>query len=192
MGETGGVLDIGVTEVHVDDAAADRSPNLQPGTYYRVSVHDTGTGMPAQLLERIFEPFFTTKPRGQGTGLGLSVVHGIVKGHHGAIVVDSAPGQGSTFHVYLPIASGDAAGTAGAAPQALRGEGQSILYVDDEESLVYLITRVLERLGYRVSGFIDAHAALAAFQADPGAYDTVVTDLSMPGMSGAELSKQIL
>jgi CheY-like chemotaxis protein len=148
--------------------------------------------MSAAVLDRIFEPFFTTKPRGQGTGLGLAVVHGIVRAHDGAIDVSSTPGGGSTFDVYFPAVSGDALVAAAPDRQLQRGAGQQILYVDDEESLVYLITRVLERLGYRVTGFTDAEAALAAFRAAPHAFDALVTDLSMPGLSGIELSKRVL
>src|SRR5690606_7821402 len=143
------------------------------------------------ILERIFEPFFTTKPRGQGTGLGLAVVDGIVKSHRGAIDVDTALGAGSAFHVYLPVHEGEVV-NAGGERRIERGEGRRVLYVDDEESLVYLITRVLTRLGYDVTGYTDPHVALQAFRSDPTRFDAVVTDLSMPGMSGAELAAEIL
>ena len=154
-------------------------------------MRDSGLGMDPSLVDRIFELFFTTKPRGQGTGLGLSVVHGIVKAHEGTITVQSREGEGSTFQVYLPAAKGRVK-TASQAAAVPRGEGQRILYVDDEEPLVYLVTRVLERLGYRVSGYCDASAALEHFLAGPDDYAAVVTDLSMPVLSGADLARRIL
>jgi CheY-like chemotaxis protein len=192
MGETGGTLLIELAPAAVDAEVARRSTDLRPGAYACISVQDTGVGMTPQVAERIFEPFFTTKPRGQGTGLGLSVVHGIMHAHGAAITVDTAPGKGSTFRVYLP-AIPTAAPDTPCEPSAVdRGAGQRILYVDDEEPLVYLLTRILERLGYAVTGFIDAHSALDAFKADPDAFDVVVTDLSMPGLSGHDLAREVL
>jgi PAS domain S-box-containing protein len=192
MGEAGGTLLIELSPVEVDAEVARRSTDLRPGAYARISVKDTGVGMSPQIAERIFEPFFTTKPRGQGTGLGLSVVHGIMRAHGAAITLDTEPDRGSTFHVYLPAIPATAA-VAPPAPAVIeRGEGQRILYVDDEEPLVYLLTRILERLGYAVTGFIDAQVALDAFKANPNAFDVVVTDLSMPGLSGHDLAREIL
>jgi CheY-like chemotaxis protein len=154
-------------------------------------VRDQGGGMTPLVLERIFEPFFTTKPRGQGTGLGLAVVHGIVKAHRGAIDVETKPGFGTAFHVYLPAHEGAVVTAPNKSPPD-KGAGQCVLYVDDEEPLVYLITRVLTRLGYEVVGFSDAYAALQAFRAAPDRFDAIVTDLSMPSMSGSELAAEIL
>ena len=192
MGEAGGTLDFDLARVVADENLLRSIPELQAGEYHRLSVTDTGIGMDPQVIERIFEPFFTTKPRGQGTGLGLAVVHGIVKAHRGAIRVISRLGAGSTFEVYLPtLAAGQEVATVAlCAPEY--GRGKRILYVDDEESLVYLLTRVLERLEYRVVGFTDAAAALAAFRAGADDYDAVVTDLSMPGMSGADFAREVL
>ncbi|HEY4368270.1 MAG TPA: PAS domain S-box protein [Steroidobacteraceae bacterium] len=192
MGENGGVLDIGLDRVEVDEELVRRCVELRPGIYSCITVHDTGIGMTPQVIERVFEPFFTTKPRGQGTGLGLSVVHGIVRAHGAAIVVESEPGAGSTFRVFLPSVATPATAVAVTVAPVSRGAGQHILYVDDEEPLVYLLTRILERLGYRVSGFTDPMRALAAFQSDPGAFHALVTDLSMPGLSGHDLAREIL
>jgi PAS domain S-box-containing protein len=192
MSDSGGTIDIDLEQLDLDDATEGPPNTLSPGRYYRIGVHDTGIGIRQEVIDRIFEPFFTTKPRGQGTGLGLSVVHGIIKAHGGAITVRSAPGAGSTFHVYLPVMSSEAQNGTAPLPPIPQGLGQSILYVDDEEPLVYLITRVLERLGYRVAGFTDANKALHAFETDPDAYEAVITDLSMPGMSGEELAKLVL
>jgi len=192
IGDDAGAVHIGLLQVDIDESLMRKLSLPRSGKYVRMTVRDTGAGMTPEVLERIFEPFFTTKPRGQGTGLGLSVVHGIVRSHEGAIEVASRPGSGSSFHVYLPVASGDAKAPAPGTQEPQRGAGQHILYLDDEESLVFLITRVLERLGYRVTGFTDAEAALAAFRAAPASFDAVVTDLSMPGLSGNDVAKQIL
>ena len=192
MGESSGTLTFGLTCASVNEEFARRTPELKVGQYHRICVSDTGTGMESAVLERIFEPFFTTKPRGQGTGLGLAVVHGIVKAHRGAIRATSTPGEGSTFEVYLPALARAAEPVPAVVQPPEPGLGKRILYVDDEESLVYLIKRVLERLDYRVVGFTDAAAALSAFQSRPSDYDAVVTDLSMPGMSGADFAREVL
>ena len=165
---------------------------LASGQYVRVTVSDNGAGMDRATLERIFDPFFTTKPAGQGTGLGLSVVHGIMRSHQGAISVESEPGGGSTFRLYFPAADEHAIATPDTQREAPRGAGQRILYVDDEESLVYLASRVLERLGYQVAGFTDPAKALQTFRQNPSGFDVVVTDLSMPGMSGFHLARALL
>ncbi len=191
MSDAAGALDVELDEVDLDSSQA-HAMHVPPTRYRRICVSDDGAGMPPEVIERVFEPFFTTKPRGQGAGLGLSVVHGIVKAHGGAIEVRSEPGKGSTFRVYLPAVEESLLGPLATPGAALRGQGQRILYVDDEEPLVYLMTRVLERLDYRVVGFVSASEALDAFRSTPGAFDVVVTDLSMPGMSGAEFAKHVL
>jgi len=168
-----------------------------PGLTVRVAVSDTGSGMDAAVLKRIFEPFFTTKPVGEGTGLGLSVVYGIVQSHGGAITVDSTPGRGTTFTLYLktaPVgagASADAAAATAAFPK-LRREGEAhILYLDDDEALVSLVTRLLKRSGYRVSGFGSPSVALSALKASPASFDLVITDFNMPEMSGLDVAREV-
>lgn len=159
---------------------------LPPGDYVCFEVRDTGDGMDARTRDRLFEPFFTTKGPGEGTGLGLATVHGIVHGHGGAIHVESAPGAGSAFTVYLPRH----AGVAAAAPlpaEAPPGGTERLLLVDDEPALVEVLGRSLERLGYAVTRFTDPEAAIAAFRAAPEKFDLVITDQTMPRMTGAEL-----
>jgi len=164
---------------------------LREGRYVRFAVSDDGSGMDAETLARIFDPFFTTKPVGSGTGLGLSTVHGIVKSHEGAISVYSALHQGTTFHVYFPAADPSALEYNPAKIEALQGHGERLLYLDDEPALVRLATRMLTRLGYEVEAHTDAAQALEAFRAAPHAFDAVVTDLSMPRMSGFDFARAL-
>ena len=164
---------------------------LRPGNFVYLSVSDTGIGMDAATRARIFEPFFTTKEPGKGTGLGLSVVHGIVQGHDGAIVVRSQPGEGTVFEIYFPAATAIEETAAAPAP-ALRGQGQHILFLDDEAPLVTLAQRLLERRGYRFTGFTRASEALRAFAEKPDEFQLVITDLSMPGASGLHFASDIL
>jgi PAS domain S-box-containing protein len=192
IGPRGGLIEFRLDAMHVSAGLASTSPGLREGHYTRLSVSDNGCGMDQATLERIFDPFFTTKPAGQGTGLGLSVVHGIMQSHGGAVTVYSQPGQGSTFRLYFPAAEGAVSTTAAPPPEAARGRGERVLYIDDEEALVFLATRLLERLGYTVTGYTDPAAALQAFRSHPGDFDVVVTDLSMPGMSGFELARELL
>jgi CheY-like chemotaxis protein len=148
--------------------------------------------MSREVMERIFEPFFSTKAPHVGTGLGLSVVRGILKNHDAAVSVYSQPGRGTRFHLYFPAVQAKAQAVTRVPSPAKRGRGEHVLYLDDEESLVALAKRMLERMGYRVSGFSDSGEALAAFAAAPNDYDLVLTDLSMPGMSGMEVSRRVL
>jgi PAS domain S-box-containing protein len=187
----------GLIEIRLDAAKltvddSDHSLNLPEGTYVRLYVSDNGCGMDRGTLDRIYDPFFTTKGPGEGTGLGLSVVHGIMKNHDGGIAVYSEPGRGTAFRLFFP-----AAGSAPAAAQESHSEVQRqrterILYVDDEEALVVLVTRTLQRLGYKVTGQTDPAKALELFRADPAQFDAVVTDLAMPQLSGFDLASQLL
>ncbi len=172
----------------VADGSARFPVGLAPGPYAVVSVEDDGVGMDAAVRERIFEPFFTTKGVGKGTGLGLAVVHGIVSEHRGAIRVDSTPGRGSVFHIYLPATAAPVAPVAPPSAAPSRGRGQRIFYVDDEESLLRAGERNLARWGYAPTTFARPEDALAALRADPRAADLVITDHNMPGMSGIELA----
>ena len=189
MRGAGGVLDVGLADVEVDAAEAARHPGLAPGRYLRLRVRDTGCGMPPEVVAHIFEPFYTTRAEGEGTGMGLAVVHGIVKRCRGAIVVESAPGRGSTFDVLLPVAP-CAAPAAPAASEAAPVGTERVLFVDDEPLVAGLAVDMLGQLGYRVRTFTDSRQALAAFEADPDAFDILVTDMTMPGMTGEELARR--
>ena len=188
-----GRIRIGLDDVMLDSANVLHPGGLPAGPYAHLWVSDTGIGMDAATRERIFEPFFTTKPVGQGTGLGLSVVHGILAAHHGAIEVDSAPGQGSTFHLYLPAVPVEAAAAAVRAPspEPVRGHGEHVLYVDDDETMVVMVEHILGRSGYRVSSFHDAHEAIEAVRENPGQFDFVVTDFNMPECSGLDVAQEL-
>lgn len=171
-----------------------RNPDLHEGRYVCLRVRDTGCGIDPSIADRIFEPFFSTKPIGEGSGLGLYVAHNIVRAHGGAVCVDSTVGAGSVFHIYLPAvsAAGHDASPAAVTPPPPRQANRHVFYVDDEEPLVFLTRRLLERFGYYVSGFTDAATALAAFAVDPGSVDLVITDYSMPGKCGTELAREML
>jgi PAS domain S-box-containing protein len=167
---------------------------LAPGDYVAVEVSDDGPGMDGATQSRIFEPFFTTKPVGQGTGLGLPVVHGVMRTHGGAIDVRSSPGQGCCFTLYFPVAQAPALAAAPAptpssapAPAPAGARTRRVAYVDDDQALVFLVQRLLRRRGYEVAGFTDPHEAIAQLRADPQRFDLLVTDYNMPGYSGVEL-----
>jgi PAS domain S-box-containing protein len=187
-----GRLEIGLTPYLVDEEFAASHPGLRPGPHLRLTVGDTGHGMDAETLKRIFDPFFTTKPSGEGTGLGLAVVHGIVKNLGGVIQVYSQPGRGAVFHVYLPAQAGAAEPPAEEATEPPRGKGEHVLFIDDEEAVCRLTRLTLERIGYRVTAVTNSLAALDLFRSQPGAFDVVLTDLTMPGMTGVDLALQIL
>ncbi|HET7105289.1 MAG TPA: PAS domain S-box protein [Candidatus Acidoferrum sp.] len=191
IGEKNGTIDIRLDamDVHADDRQA--AGKLEEGKYLRLFVSDDGCGMDRATMNRIFDPFFTTKKQGEGTGLGLSVVHGIVTTHGGAISVTSEPGEGTAFHLFFPIATEAVEALTEAPKESSQPRSEHILYVDDEEALVFLATRLLERRGYRVSGFTSAVTALNQFRESPLEFDAVVTDLSMPGMSGFDLTEGI-
>jgi len=176
------------------DAGCDRRPGgLPPGRYARLWVSDTGAGMDAATLRRIFEPFFTTRPVGQGVGLGLSAVHGIVSSHNGAITVDSTPGLGSTFNVYLPLLTEDseAPRPPETRPATPAGEVQHVLYVDDDETVMVLMDTLLQRAGYRVTCHSDPLAAVSEVRARPQAFDLVITDFNMPALTGLGLAADV-
>jgi CheY-like chemotaxis protein len=155
-------------------------------------MRDDGCGMDKATMERIFDPFFTTKPAELGTGLGLSVVHAIMKGHGGTVTVESELGMGSTFILYFPEAAETLEGSREEKRELPRGRGEHVLFIDDEEAIVDLAARMLERLGYDVTACTDPARALGMFQLRPRDFDAVVTDLAMPGMSGLELARDLL
>ncbi len=177
-------------DVADSDGVVAATSALPPGRYLRLAVEDHGVGIPENVRERIFDPFFTTKDVGVGTGLGLSLVHGIVMDLGGGIDVESAPGAGSTFTVYLPWSEARAPATA-VDETIAAGNGETILLVDDEEPLVRLGEEVLASLGYEPVGFTSSAAALTALRAEPERFDAVLSDESMPGMTGSELVREI-
>jgi PAS domain S-box-containing protein len=186
-----GWIDVSADVVESADIAPEVGADLRPGRYVRIRFRDDGCGIPADDLHRIFDPFFTTKGIGQGTGLGLSVVHGIMKAHDGAIAVTSEPGKGACFELYFPAAVDSAIAPPPSNAPAAVGNGQTILYVDDEEALVFLVRRLLERQGYRVVGHTDPEAALQELRSASRRFDVVVSDLAMPRMSGFDLARAV-
>ncbi len=154
-----------------------------PGEYVQLMVKDTGIGMSPDVMKRVFEPFFTTREVGKGTGMGLAVVYGIVKDLQGTITVESEPGKGSTFRVFLPKVKTEQKEEQPQTAQ-IPGGTERILFVDDEEMLVEWGQAVLERLGYSVTALTDATEALKTFSSDPSRFDLVITDQTMPGMTG--------
>ncbi|HUK24852.1 MAG TPA: response regulator [Terriglobales bacterium] len=191
IGEGRAQVEISAVTVQLNGNGAGLSAKLPPGRYVKLSVKDTGPGMDKHTLARVFEPFFTTKTQGRGTGMGLAVVHGIMKNHLGEVTAYSEVGKGSVFSLYFPAAEEAPAEPPAAAPSP-PGQGQHILYVDDEEPLVLLVTRTLQRLGYRVSGFTNPLHALQALREQPCGFHAIVTDLSMPQMSGTDFTHEAL
>ncbi|HOS96178.1 MAG TPA: PAS domain S-box protein [Deltaproteobacteria bacterium] len=192
MGKTGGILEVGLRRVHAEGGSELRDLDLVPGTYMRLEVRDTGHGMSPEVMSRIFDPYFTTKEVGRGTGLGLAVVHGIVKSHGGAITCESVPGEGTTFRVYFPEIESMEQASAPLSKGDLPTGTERILFVDDEQVLVNLARRMMESLGYTVFTRTSSIEALEFFRANPDKFDLVITDMTMPGMTGDMLTKKIL
>jgi len=191
MHEKGGTLCVSLTEVELGPDRAARDLDLKPGPYLKLTVSDTGQGMKPETMKRIFEPYFTTKATGEGTGMGLAVVHGIVASHGGVITVESEVDRGSTFDVYLPrLAAKVEEEVQEATP--LPGHKERILFVDDEELVAELGREMLQRLEYQVTVLTESLAALEAFRADPEGFDLVLTDQSMPHLNGFSLAREIL
>ena len=187
---TGGMLDLSLRAVDILGQDTQHHPEMNPGSYLRLSIGDNGCGIPPDMIGRIFEPYFTTKPTGEGTGLGLSTVHGIIKDHGGCIKVYSEVGVGTTFHAFLPAAE---TATEKAAQQAkqLPVGNECILLVDDEKALLDLGRNWLERLGYRVETRASSIDAIEAFRSNPEKYDLIISDVTMPKMTGDKLARQM-
>jgi PAS domain S-box-containing protein len=187
--EHGGVLRVVLERITLSEQLSLARGALAPGAYVRLSVADTGPGIPAAVLERVFDPFFTTKGVGEGTGLGLSLVHGIVTDLGGAIDVKTRAGEGTTFEIWLPITAEIGQPAAEAVRELPRGHGETVMIVDDERPLVELTEEILAELGYEPVGFDSSAAALAAFRAAPERYDLILTDEAMPDLIGTELAR---
>ena len=189
IGNQHGVITLALDVVSVSDDSP--RTDLPPGRYACIAISDTGHGMDRQTLDRAFEPFFTTKGPGVGTGLGLAVVHGIVRNHDGVVLVESTPGQGTTFRVHFPLMATAPVAASAEETEVPRGTGERVLFVDDEPSLSDVTRRMLERLGYQVLALRSATDALMLFRANPSAFDVVITDLTMPGLTGAQLAVEM-
>jgi len=188
MEKKGGKLKVTLKEV---DLRVDDLKGMPPGTYVRLTVSDTGIGMDQSTIDRIFDPYFTTKKEGKGTGLGLAVVHGIIKSHGGHISVYSEPGKGSEFHVYLPVIKAQQE-TKQIEIQPIKKSNERILVVDDEKMVVEIQQKMLKRLGYDVTSCTSSVEALKAFQANPDNFDLIITDMTMPNMTGDQLAQKIM
>jgi CheY-like chemotaxis protein len=191
LGRTG-VLRVSLTSHVATEESVLSHPDMRPGTYVEFMVSDTGVGMDDATLKRIFEPFYSTKPADEGTGLGLSVVHGIVKEHEGAIYVYSRQGEGAVFKIFFPSLPLLRDASDPAAPALFQGEGQRVLFVEDEPILGKVAEMMLRRLGCHASIQSNPVAALDLFKSSPADFDLVITDLTMPGMTGIDLACGIL
>jgi PAS domain S-box-containing protein len=191
MRERPGVLEVRLEAFAVTAEYAATKPRLQTGPYVRLSISDTGCGMDPATLRRIFDPFFTTKGPGDGTGLGLSVVHGIMDGHDGAVTVHSQLGEGTVFRLYFPVFEGEAAVLAPEVGPVTRGNGEQVLIVDDEEVLASMIQKTLVSLGYQAEFTTDPREAVKMIRANPKRFEVVISDQTMPGLTGLGLAVRI-
>jgi CheY-like chemotaxis protein len=186
----------GVLEVYLGEPREEFEPplplqHLAADHYLCLAIRDTGHGMPPEVLERIFDPYFTTKKKEEGTGLGLAVVHGIVTSHNGHITVESTPEQGTVFKIYfpyIPVKVFDHKKTMGA--QLPKGK-EHVLLIDDEVDIVHVNRQMLQRLGYTVSAYSDSREAVAAFETDPDTVDLLITDMTMPGLTGDQVVQSV-
>jgi len=189
MKKRGGILEVILKEIDLDGDVVN-GKELEPGTYLQLTVKDTGHGVNPAVMERIFEPYFTTKKPGEGAGMGLSVVHGIIKSHGGDITVHSEQGKGTTFHVYLPVMGNEKGENNRSEP--VPGGTEHILFVDDEKELAEMGEQMLKKMGYTVTVKTNSVDVLEAFRKNPRTYDLVITDQTMPGMTGAQLTQELI
>lgn len=190
MEETGGILEITVEEEALDGDSVITNLDLTSGEYLKITISDTGHGINPEIIGRIFDPYFTTKEVGKGSGMGLAVVHGIIQNHNGAITVDSNPGEGSTFTILLPLVDKEPVVKEEIFDEPSHGN-ESILFVDDEEFITDMIEKMLKRLGYKVVTKTNPGEALELFQTKPDQFDLIITDMTMPQMSGVKLSEKL-
>ena len=191
MQADGGVLEVSLNDVDLDADFARQHPDVKPGKYINLTVRDSGCGMAPEVTERVFDPFYTTKKTGEGTGMGLSVVHGIVKSHGGTIIVESSPEKGSAFDVFLPAIETEVTNQAEQAQLVITGS-ERILFVDDEDFQADIGKRMLERIGYRVTAKTSSVEAFELFRQSPDEFDLVITDMTMPNMTGDVLARKII
>jgi signal transduction histidine kinase/ActR/RegA family two-component response regulator len=191
IGKAPGRLTLSQEVVSFTASQAQNELRLSPGRYVKLTVYDTGSGMDQPTVNRIFEPFFTTKGVGEGSGLGLAVVHGIMHAHDGAIDAQSELGRGTAFRLYFPVHEAVTTRDLAAPDRLALGRGEHVLFIDDEPGIVRAARRMLERLGYRVSAFERPELALQAFRDAPGDFDVVMSDFTMPGITGMDLASQI-
>ena len=192
MQESGGKLEVKLKEININYAQSLERVGMKIGKHIELSVKDSGHGMDQQVMDRIFEPYYTTKEQGKGTGLGLSVIHGIVKNYGGDIVVSSQSGKGSTFKVYLPVIDEFEEEIETTGPSTEINGTERILLVDDEKQIIDIEQQILERLGYKVTPKTDSEDALEEFAAQPDRFDLVITDMTMPKMTGDQLAKRMM
>lgn len=191
MKEEGGILEVSLHSVTLDEDAASKLKDLIPGNYVKLTVSDTGTGIEPDVMERIFLPYFTTKEAGEGSGMGLSFIRGIVSNHKGMITVDSTPGKGTTFDVFFPSIEGHVEHDIEVSDALQRGD-ENLLFVDDVPEMVNSYRSALVRLGYEVSGRTSSIEALEAFKAQPDKYDLIITDQAMPHLTGQMMAKEMM
>ncbi len=192
MRETGGLLGVALRPVELSRDNVPSRLDLSPGSYLVMEISDSGCGISKATLDRIFEPYFTTKPKGEGTGLGLAMVHGITKTFGGDVTVESEPGIGTTFFVYLPVVGQARQEQTEELAPPIPGGRERILFVDDDDAIVQVSKKMLESLGYNVTAITKSVAALSAFQKTPDDFDLVISDLTMPDMTGIDLVRQVL
>jgi CheY-like chemotaxis protein len=192
MQETGGTLEVTLKEIDMSYEQSMERVGMKVGRHLELTVKDAGHGMGAEVLERIFEPYFTTKELGKGTGLGLSVIHGIIKNHGGDISVSSQLGKGTTFTVYLPVIDDIDVAIEPVKTAAATQGNEHILLIDDEEQIIDIEQQILERLGYKVTSKTDSQEALEEFAAQPEKFDLVITDMTMPKMTGDQLARKLM
>ena len=192
MQESGGTMEIELREVDINYEKTVERAGMKMGRHLELTVRDSGHGMQPEVLERIFEPYYTTKEPGKGSGLGLSVIHGVVRNHGGDICVSSRPGKGSTFTVYLPIIDGIEVETEKGATVAARKGNERILLIDDDKQIIAVAQQILEGLGYQITAKTDGREALEEFAALPDNFDLVITDMTMPKINGDQLARKIM
>ncbi len=191
MQDKSGILEVNLTNVELDSSFVSQYPEATPGPYICLSIRDTGHGIPGDVLNKIFDPFFTTKEQGEGTGMGLAVVHGIVTTSGGIIQVDSEVGKGSTFNVFLPIID-KTPKSQSVSKEALPIGDERILFIDDEPHITEVGKKMLESLGYKVVSLTSSIEALRLFRSQPDDFDLVITDLTMPKLTGDKLGIELL